>query len=211
LYRWFEYWKIKNHLCHLSIGKGAVIISPSEDAELVNRIRAGDLAAFELVVAQYEPKLVRYIYGLTHERELAEDLVQETFVSAYRALQSAPEDLRLSAWLYKIALNKVRSEKRRKQPPVYSVMPHESGQGRVEDEQPVLNVADPHQEPGEQVVQREQIAGTLAQLPDDQATALLMDAQGYGDDEIASALEVSVGAVRQKLFRGRKAFRALYQ
>jgi RNA polymerase sigma-70 factor, ECF subfamily len=162
-------------------------------------------------VAQYEPKLVRYIYGLTRERELAEDLVQETFVSAYRALPSAPEDLRLSAWLYKIALNKVRSEKRRKQPPVYSVTPHEGGQGRVEDEQPVLNVADPRQEPAEQVVQREQITGTLAQLPDDQATALLMDAQGYGDDEIASALDVSVGAVRQKLFRGRKAFRALYQ
>ncbi|MDB5081175.1 MAG: polymerase sigma factor [Chloroflexi bacterium] len=194
------------------MGKGAVIISPNEDAELVNRVRAGDLAAFEVIVAQYEPKLVRYIYGLTHERELAEDLVQETFVSAYRALSSAPDDLRLSAWLYKIALNKVRSEKRRKELPVYSVtFSNEKGQGRAENEQPIFNVADPRQEPGEQVAQRQQIAGTLAQLPDDQATALLMDAQGYGDDEIASALEVSVGAVRQKLFRGRKAFRALYQ
>jgi RNA polymerase sigma-70 factor (ECF subfamily) len=194
------------------MGKGAVIISPNEDAELVNRVRAGDLAAFEVIVAQYEPKLVRYIYGLTHERELAEDLVQETFVSAYRALSSAPDDLRLSAWLYKIALNKVRSEKRRKELPVYSVtFSNERGQGRAENEQPIFNVADPRQEPGEQVAQRQQIAGTLAQLPDDQATALLMDAQGYGDDEIASALEVSVGAVRQKLFRGRKAFRALYQ
>ncbi len=162
-------------------------------------------------MAQYEPKLVRYIYGLTRERELAEDLVQETFVSAYRALQTAPDDLRLSAWLYKIALNKVRSEKRRKELPVYSVTPAGGGQGRPEEEQPVLNVADPRQEPGEQVAQREQIMGTLGQLPDDQAAALLMDAQGYGDDEIASVLEVSVGAVRQKLFRGRKAFRALYQ
>ncbi|OJW00795.1 MAG: hypothetical protein BGO39_20370 [Chloroflexi bacterium 54-19] len=187
------------------------MISPSEDAELVNRIRAGDLDAFEEIVAQYEPKLVRYIFGLTHERELAEDLVQETFVSAYRALPSAPDDLRLSAWLYKIALNKVRSEKRRKELPVYSVTPADSGSGRPEEEQPVLNVADPRLEPAEQVVQRDQILGTLAQLPDDQAAALLMDAQGYGDDEIASVLEVSVGAVRQKLFRGRKAFRALYQ
>ncbi len=161
-------------------------------------------------MAQYEPKLVRYIYGLTHERELAEDLVQETFVSAYQALLNAPDDLRLSAWLYKIALNKVRSEKRRKELPVYSMTLNDSGQGRSED-QPVLNVADSRQEPGEQVAQREQIFGALAQLPEDQAAALLMDAQGYDDDEIASTLEVSVGAVRQKLFRGRKAFRALYQ
>lgn len=211
MYRWFCCWEIQNRLCRLSTGKGAAIISPSEDAELVSRIRAGDLAAFEEIVAQYEPKLVRYIFGLTHERELAEDLVQETFVSAYRALLTAPDDLRLSAWLYKIALNKVRSEKRRKELPVYSVLSDDSSQGRAEDQQPVLQVADPRQEPGEQVAQREQIFGTLAQLPDDQATALLMDAQGYGDDEIASALEVSVGAVRQKLFRGRKAFRALYQ
>ncbi len=162
-------------------------------------------------MTEYEPKLVRFIYGLTHERELAEDLVQDTFVSAYRALFSAPDDLKLSAWLYKIALNKVRSEKRRKRPVAFFGSPSfERDSTRPEDEQPVLNLPDPRSEPGEQVVQRQQILNTLAQLPDDQATALMMDAQGYDDEEIAAALEVSVGAVRQKLFRGRKAFRAFY-
>jgi RNA polymerase sigma-70 factor, ECF subfamily len=163
-------------------------------------------------VAQYEPKLVRFIYGLTHERELAEDLVQDTFISAYRALLTAPDDLKLAAWLYKIALNKVRSEKRRKRPlALFSSASLKGESQRPEDDQPVLNLPDPRAEPGEMVVQRQQILNTLARLPEDQATALMMDAQGYGDDEIAAALEVSVGAVRQKLFRGRKAFRALYE
>jgi RNA polymerase sigma-70 factor (ECF subfamily) len=162
-------------------------------------------------VAEYEPKLVRFIYGLTHERELAEDLVQDTFISAYRALATAPDDLKLSAWLYKIALNKVRSEKRRKRPVALLGSSSFGGDSnRPEDDQPVLNLADPRSEPGETVVQRQQILDTLANLPEDQATALMMDAQGYDDEEIAEALEVSVGAVRQKLFRGRKAFRTLY-
>ena len=156
--------------------------------------------------------MVRFIYGLTRERELAEDLVQETFVSAYRALAAAPDDLKLSAWLYKIALNKVRSEKRHKRPLIAFGLPAFGSDGdRSEEEQPVFNLPDPRSEPGEQVVQRQQILDTLDQLPDDQTTALMMDAQGYDDEEIAAALEVSVGAVRQKLFRGRKAFRGLYE
>src|SRR5438045_2684721 len=111
-----------------------------------------------MIVAEYEPKLVRFIYGLTHERELAEDLVQDTFISAYRALGSAPDDLKLSAWLYKIALNKVRSEKRRKRPvALFGSSFFGSDSNRPEDEQPVLNLPDPHSEPGETVVQRQQI------------------------------------------------------
>ena len=76
---------------------------------MVARAREGDLAAFEQIVLEYEVKLQRFIFCLTSERELAEDLVQETFLSAYRSLPSMPSDLKLSAWLYKIALNKVRS------------------------------------------------------------------------------------------------------
>lgn len=175
-------------------------------------MRTGDVAAFERIVVEYEPKLVRFVYGMCGERELAEDMVQETFVSAYRALAEAPDDLKLSAWLYKIALNKLRSEKRKKRPLLSFNMPSFGGDhDRPEDEQPILNLPDPHAEPGEEISQRQLILETLKRLPEDQATALLMDAQGYDDEEIAAALEVSVGAVRQKLFRGRKAFRTLYK
>ncbi len=152
--------------------------------------------------------MARFIYGLTRERELAEDLVQETFVSAYRALPTMPNDLKLSAWLYKIALNKVRSEKRKKRPLPWLPLPF-FGKDNSEDS-PALDIADPQPEAGETIAQREAIAQALKKLAPDQAAALLMDSQGYEDIEIAQALDCSVGAVRQKLFRGRKAFRTVY-
>jgi RNA polymerase sigma-70 factor (ECF subfamily) len=178
---------------------------------LIARAKRGDITAFELIVGEYEPKLVRFIYGLTRERELAEDLVQETFISAYRALPSTAEDLKLSAWLYKIALNKVRSEKRRKQPALSFPLPFFGREGGNEDKAPALDIPDPKEDSGETLGRREAIMKSLSKLPPDQATALLMDAQGYDDAEIAAVLDISVGAVRQKLFRGRKAFKLLFE
>jgi RNA polymerase sigma-70 factor (ECF subfamily) len=168
------------------------------------------MEAFEAIVTRFEPKLVRFIYGLTHNREMAEDLCQETLVSAYRALFSTPSDLKLSAWLYKIALNKVRSEKRRKQPLQVLVLPGFGSEAGDERNQPLFDLPDPSEEQGETLAKREAIMQTLQKLPDDQATALMMDVQGYNDEEIAVTLECSVAAVRQKLFRGRKAFRKFY-
>ncbi len=154
--------------------------------------------------------MVRFIYGLTRERELAEDLCQDTFISAYKALPSAPPDLRLSAWLYKIALNKVRSEKRRKRPLPWLGLPFFGRDGGSEEDAPQLDLPDPRQNPADTVVQRDAILKILDRLPPDQATAIMMDAQGYDDEEIAATLECSVGAVRQKLFRGRKSFKSYY-
>ena len=167
------------------------------------------MAAFEVIVERYEPKLVRFIYGLTHDREMAEDLCQEALVSAYRALSNAPPDLKLSPWLYKIALNKVRSEKRRKQPIQAFALPAFGNNAEVGNE-PLFDLPDPAEDASETLARREAILQTLQTLPQDQATAILMDVQGYDDDEIATVLECSVGAARQKLLRGRKAFRKLY-
>jgi RNA polymerase sigma-70 factor (ECF subfamily) len=176
---------------------------------LVERAKAGETVAFEQIVAEYEPKLLRFIYGLTRERELAEDLVQDTLVSAYKSLPTMPADLKLSAWLYKIALNKVRSEKRKKRPVSWFPLPF-FGQDSAEDA-PTIDLPDPEEGVGETLGRRELILKTLKRLPPDQAAALMMDSQGFDDEEIASALECSLGAVRQKLFRGRKAFRAAYE
>ncbi|MEI7555501.1 sigma-70 family RNA polymerase sigma factor [Candidatus Chlorohelix sp.] len=181
----------------------------SVEAELVAKAKAGEVAAFERIVMEYEPKLSRFIYGLVNERELSEDLVQETFVSAYRALPSMPADLKLSAWLYKIALNKVRSEKRKKRPVPWLPLPFF---GQNNDEVvPALELPDQSADTAETIAKRDAIMGVLKKLPPDQSAALLMDTQGFDDDEIADALDCSIGAVRQKLFRARKAFKALYE
>ena len=164
------------------------------------------MAAFEQIVLEYEVKLQRFIFGLTSERELAEDLVQETFLSAYRSLPSMPSDLKLSAWLYKIALNKVRSEKRKKRPLGWLPLPF-WGQS---DDEVQLDLPDPGEGIDSTVAKRDAIVLALKKLPPDQSAALMLDAQGFDDTEIAETLGVSVGAVRQKLFRARKTFKTLY-
>src|ERR1700681_1409535 len=75
----------------------------------------GSMAAFELLVVYYEPRIRRMLYSLTQDSQLTQDLCQETFLAAYRALpRMNGEGLRFAPWLYRIALNQVRSEWRRR-------------------------------------------------------------------------------------------------
>src|SRR5579884_3034066 len=73
------------------------------------------MAAFEALVISYEPRIRRMIYSMTHDVQLTQDLCQETFLAAYRAMpRMNSEALRFAPWLYRIALNQVRSEWRRR-------------------------------------------------------------------------------------------------
>src|SRR6266516_6031352 len=75
----------------------------------------GSAMAFEALVMYYEPRIRRMLYSLTQDSQLTQDLCQETFLAAYRALpRMNGEELRFAPWLYRIALNQVRSEWRRR-------------------------------------------------------------------------------------------------
>src|SRR5437763_8090754 len=75
----------------------------------------GSIAAFEALVVYYEPRIRRMLYSLTQDSQLTQDLCQETFLAAYRALpRMNGEELHFAPWLYRIALNQVRSEWRRR-------------------------------------------------------------------------------------------------
>src|ERR1700737_5348946 len=75
----------------------------------------GSMAAFEALVVYYEPRIRRMLYSMTQDVQLTQDLCQETFLAAYRALpRMKGEELRFAPWLYRIALNQVRSEWRRR-------------------------------------------------------------------------------------------------
>src|SRR5579883_2962240 len=81
------------------------------ESELVVAACRGSAAAFEALVGYYEPRIRRMLYGLTQDVQLTQDLCQETFLAAYRALpRMQGEALHFSPWLYRIALNLVRSE-----------------------------------------------------------------------------------------------------
>jgi RNA polymerase sigma-70 factor, ECF subfamily len=182
------------------------------ESSLVTEACHGSLSAFETLLTHYEPRIRRMIYGMTQDVQLSQDLCQETFLAAYRALpRMKGEELHFSSWLYRIALNMVRSEWRRRKH--ITVLPFPTPQGNDEqlftDSGEDLLISDDEFE--ERVVQRDLVRHVLAQLPDSSAMCLLLDAEGFSYNEIAEILHDSLPAVRSRLSRARQTFQRIYR
>jgi len=172
----------------------------------------GSMAAFEALVVYYEPRIRRMLYSLTQDSQLTQDLCQETFLAAYRALpRMNGEELRFAPWLYRIALNQLRSEWRRHKHVSVVAFPAPQGNGDevFDDTGEACLVSDEYFE--EQVVQRDLIDRVMAQLPQASAMCLLLDAEGFSYREIAETLQDTLSAVRSRLSRARQAFQRLYR
>ncbi|HZS79360.1 MAG TPA: RNA polymerase sigma factor [Ktedonobacteraceae bacterium] len=172
----------------------------------------GSMAAFEELVLYYEPRIRRMLYSLTQDVQLTQDLCQETFLAAYRALpRMNGEELHFAPWLYRIALNQVRSEwRRRKHVSWVPFLPPQTGGDESFDEagEDYLESEECFEE---QVVQRDLIERVMAQLPPNSVACLLLDAEGFTYREIAEVLGDTLSAVRSRLSRARHAFQQLYK
>lgn len=166
----------------------------------IPRTRETDLAAaFESIVATYEAPIARYLYGMVGDRELARDLTQDTFLSAYRAMPST-QITNLSGWLYRIATNHALSYFRRRRLVNWIPLSHLVAVGR-----------DPSIEGhGEWVVTSKAIEAALGQLEPKDRACLLLKAAGFSSEEIARQLGCSEGAARTRLYRAREQFRRIY-
>jgi RNA polymerase sigma-70 factor, ECF subfamily len=167
------------------------------DARLVARIRAGDDDAFETLVGQYQAPLFRYLRGFVGDAEQARDLVQETFLRAYKSLGSLDDPSLLRSWLYRIAHNQACSALRRRR--LISWLPllpaHQSGGSP----------------PDRSAIEAARVEEALARIPRDQRAPLLLHlVAGFSYAEIAGLLNVTEGTVRMRISRGRAAFRAAY-
>src|ERR1700753_4252043 len=181
------------------------------ETQLVSDARHGSRAAFESLVKIYEPRIRRMIYGMTQDIQLTQDLCQDTFLAAYRALpRMEDKELRFAPWLYRIALNLVRSEWRHHKH--IKMVPFPSPQGNDDntfDEQGEdFLVSDEQFE--DRVVERELVRRALSQLPESSVMCLLLDAEGFSYNEIAETLQDSLSAVRSRLSRARQAFQRIY-
>lgn len=167
----------------------------SADAALVARIRAGDADAFELLVARFQAPLFRYLHGLVGSHEQAQDLLQETFLRAYRALASLDDPALLRGWLYRIAHNQAVSVLRRRR--LISWLP--------------LHLSQPLAAPERGSIEALHVADALARVPVHQRAPLLLHlVGGFSYTEIAALLGQSEGSVRMRISRARAAFRAAY-
>ncbi len=176
-----------------AVGTGAV---PTVEEALVIRAQGGDAAAFAEIFERYQHRIINYIYGLVHDRELANDLAQESFLKAYRALPRMGSDLRLAPWLYRIAGNTAFSALRRR---------------RLIRWLPLLNDGIMTPDIDGDVAEAEAVHRALAKLPAKYAAPLLLHShEGLSCNEIAEILGISAGAVKTRLFRAREAFRTAY-
>jgi len=176
------------------IGRDRVSI---DDQDLVDRARTGDQAAFAQLFEQYHAPILNYLHRMVNDRALAEDLTQDTFIKAYKALPKTRDDLSFKAWLYRIATNTAISHMRR---------------GKIIKWLPILGDRDTGDEAIDRSVARQtDISRALDQLPKHYAAALLLrHYQGLSLAETAQALDITENAAKLRLFRARKAFAKIY-
>jgi RNA polymerase sigma-70 factor (ECF subfamily) len=176
------------------------------DQQLVERVQRGDKHAFDLLVAKYQRKLGRLISRFVRDTGEAEDVTQEAFIKAYRALPGFRGDSAFYTWLYRIGINTAKNyllaNKRR--PPTSTPFDAEEAES-FEDAGLLHEVSTPENElMSKQVVNVVQSA--LQLLPEDLRSALtLREIEGLSYEEIASVMNCPVGTVRSRIFRAREA------
>ncbi len=182
-----------------------------DEPQLTLEACQGSVVAFEALVMYYEPRIRRMLYSLTQDSQLTQDLCQETFLAAYCALPRMDgEGLHFAPWLYRIALNQLRTEWRRRKHVAWIPFAPPQGYGDDVFEEPGEEYLVSDELFEEQVVQRDLIRRVLAQLPTASAMCLLLDAEGFSYREIAEILQDTFSAVRSRLFRARQSFQQIY-
>jgi len=170
--------------------------------ELVARVRAGDEEAFRLIFDRYSRPVLGFIFDMVGDRSLAEDLAQETFVRAYRGLQTLREETKLSTWLFGIARNCALEQLRTRR----------RNAGNVEiDAEPAFELHDHARTPSGQLLDKELsgvIQTALARLDEDKRTVFTLKVlQQRSYEEIAEITGFSVGKLKTDLHRARAEMR----
>jgi RNA polymerase sigma-70 factor (ECF subfamily) len=175
------------------------------DLELVRRAQRNERGAFDLLVLKYQHKVVKLVARLLRDPAEAEDVAQEAFVKAYRALGSFRGDSAFYTWLYRIAVNTARNAiaSRQRRPLDYETELSESEQSNLASR---LR----HTDTPEATALSEEIRVTvnhaIEQLPEDLRTAIVLrEVEGLSYEEIAAAMDCPVGTVRSRIFRAREA------
>jgi RNA polymerase sigma-70 factor (ECF subfamily) len=169
------------------------------DRELVERARAGERAAFDQLVARYQRRLLRLVLRLLRDPAEAEDVVQETFLKAYRALPRFRGEAAFYTWLYRIALNGARNAiLRRRQRSAPAPLPSRAPAAAPEIGTPESMLL------SKQVMLA--VDAAMEALPLELRTAIVLrEIEGLSYEEIGQIMECPLGTVRSRIFRAREA------
>ena len=187
--------------------------SADTDIMLVERTVAGDQKAFELLVIKYQRRIERLIGRMVRDVDLVEDIAQETFIRAYRALAQFRGDAQFYTWLYRIAVNTAKKALMDlKRDPLVSESALRGG-GDDEDETSALENELTSSETPETVLAAKEIAATvnsaMEALPEELRQAVtLREIEGLSYEEISEVMNCPIGTVRSRIFRAREAISA---
>jgi len=164
------------------------------DPAVLRRAQGGDERAFELILRAYETPIFNYVYRLTGDRALAEDLTQEVFVRVFQALPGFSLRCKFTTWLFQVTKNRVLDELRARERRPHGVV-------AIEDA-PHLEVVD---QPIERLETIEHVWLAVRELnPDLKMALLLRDVAGMPYNEIADTLEITLATVKWRIFKARE-------
>ena len=176
------------------------------DRQLVERAQRGDKRAFELLVEKYQRKLARLLSRFIRDPAEVEDVTQEAFIKAYRALPAFRGDSAFYTWLYRIGINTAKNYLMAmgRRAPTSTEVEADEAESFDEGEQ-LRDINTP-----ESVLMSNEIAATvnatIEQLPEELRTAIqLREIEGMSYEDIARAMDCPIGTVRSRIFRAREA------
>jgi RNA polymerase sigma-70 factor (ECF subfamily) len=176
------------------------------DLSLVRRVQAGERGAYDMLVLKYQHKVVKLVMRYVRNPADAEDIAQEAFVKAYRALPQFRGDSAFYTWLYRIAINTAKNAlvSRDRNPVRYDLDAHEGDESRDYGGR----LRDPDTPEGLALTEeiRNIVHAAMGELPEDLRAAItLRELDGLSYEEIAASMQCPVGTVRSRIFRAREA------
>jgi RNA polymerase sigma-70 factor (ECF subfamily) len=175
------------------------------DRQLVARVQKGDRRAFDLLVLKYQHRILSLVGRFISDFAEAQDVTQEAFVKAYKALPNFRGDSAFYTWMYRIAVNTAKNHlvSRGRKTPTHDIDPDDAE--FFGDYSPMRDIETP-----DGLLQRDQLRdvvfGAIEALPDDLRMAItLREMDGLSYEEIAEAMDCPIGTVRSRIFRAREA------
>ncbi len=175
------------------------------DQALVERVQKGDKRAFDLLVRKYQHKIISVVTRYVSDWSEAQDVAQEAFIRAYRALGAFRGDSAFYTWIYKIAITTAKNNlvSRRRRPPIGDIAIEDAV--LLDGASQLRERATPERELLRQEIEQT-VFGTVEELPEELRTAItLREVDGLSYEEIAEAMNCPIGTVRSRIFRAREA------
>ena len=182
------------------------------DAQLVERVKLGDVRAFEMLVLKYQRRIERLIGRLVRDADLVQDIAQETFLRAYRALPQFRGESAFYTWLYRIAVNAAKKSLMDMKRDPLGMVSSVAGDGEDDQDSRAESELSDAETP-EALLAAKEIAAAVNSaveaLSEDLRTAItLREIEGLSYEEIAEVMNCPIGTVRSRIFRARDAIAA---